>query len=268
MKADYKTFGLHNQLLSKLGGLEGYTVFEAIEMTARAGGRVIELYPGQALGKGENGEKFNHETSDELINRVKKHITDHDLILVNYGVVGLPNNRTELRKIFEFAKKLGVKAITSEPSPEAMELIEEMVKEYDIAMAIDNHPPRKNNDNYKHWNPEFVLSMVEERKPRIGISSDIGHYIRSGIDPVDTLQLLEGRIISLHFTDVTEWGSQGKDTVAGTGVANLSAVLNELKRQKFGGNISIEFETNWNDNITDVARFIGYIKGWADANNF
>jgi sugar phosphate isomerase/epimerase len=245
-----------------------FSVHEAIEMTAKAGGRVIELYPGQKLRPDEDDEtRFTPSASDEIIAEVKQKLADHDILPVNFGVVGLPNNEAELRTVFDFAQKLGVKAITSEPSMEAMNLIENMVIEYDIPVAIHNHPPRTNNPDYRHWDPEYVLSMIDGRDDRLGVSADIGHYIRSNIDPVEALQLLEGRIISLHFTDVGEWGANGEDTLAGTGVADLPAVLDELKRQNFGGNISIEYETNWYENVTDVAQFVGFIRGWAKTGN-
>ena len=245
-----------------------YSVHEAIEMTARAGGRVIELYPGQKLRPDEQDEtRFTPDASDEIIAEVKAKLAEHDLIAVNFGVIRLPNDEAEQRRVFDFARKLGVKAISSEPPAESMDLIEKMVQEYDIAVAVHNHPPRPNNPDYRHWNPEFVLSLVQGRDRRIGVSADIGHYIRSNIDPVEALQLLEGRIISMHFTDVDQWGREGRDTPAGTGVADLPAVLEELKRQNFGGNISIEYENNWYHNVTDVAQFIGFVRGWAETRN-
>jgi len=70
---------------------------------------------------------------------------------VNYGVVGLPNDEASCRKVFEFAKKMGLRAVTAEPEPAAMDLIEKLVKEYDIGMAIHNHPKQANNPNYKFW---------------------------------------------------------------------------------------------------------------------
>ena len=245
-----------------------YSVHEAIEMTARAGGRVIELYPGQKLRPDEEDEtRFTPDSSDEIIAEVKAKLAEHDLIAVNFGVIRLPNDEAEQRRVFDFAKKLGVKAISSEPPAESMDLIERMVQEYDIAVAVHNHPPRANNPDYRHWDPEFVLSLVQGRDRRVGVSADIGHYIRSNIDPVEALQLLEGRIISMHFTDVNQWGAEGRDTPAGTGVTDLPAVLEELKRQNFGGNISIEYENNWYHNITDVAQFMGFVRGWAETRN-
>lgn len=240
-----------------------YSAFEAIEMTAKAGGRVIELYRQKVRPDEDDDTRLVPGVSDEVIEAVKQKLAEHDIMAVNYGNIPLPNDEEELRNVFDFAQKLGVKAITSEPSEEAMDLIEEMVKEYGIAVAVHNHPPRPDRPNYRHWDPEFVLSLVDGRDSRVGVCADIGHYVRSDINPVETLKLLEGRIISMHFTDVDQWGADGEDTVAGTGVIDLPAVLTELKRQNFGGNISIEYENNWDENITDVAQFIGFVRGWA-----
>ncbi|MDZ7719472.1 MAG: sugar phosphate isomerase/epimerase [Balneolaceae bacterium] len=244
-----------------------YSAFEAIEMTSKAGGRVIELYRQKVWPDADDETRLVPGVSDDVIEAVKTKLAEHDILAVNYGNIPLPNDEEELRNVFDFAQKLGVKAITSEPSEEAMDLIEEMVKEYGIAVAVHNHPPRPDRPDYRHWDPDFVLSLVEGRDPRVGVCADIGHYVRSDIDPVETLKMLEGRIISLHFTDVDQWGAEGEDTVAGTGVIDLPAVLSELKRQNFGGNISIEYENNWNENITDVAQFIGFVRGWAQTTN-
>ena len=239
-----------------------FTVAEAIENAARMGGRVIELYPGQRLSPDRPDVRFDHNVSDELIEEVKSWLREYDIMPVNYGVVGLPNDEEQVRKVFDFGQKLGVLAITSEPSMEAMDLIEEMVKEYDIMLAIHNHPVRPNNPDYRIWDPEYVLSMVEGRDPRMGASADVGHWVRSGIEPVDGLKILEGRLVSLHMTDVDQFGLEGEDVVMGTGVGNMAAVLDELHRQDFGGHISIEYEANWEDNVPDASQNIGFIRGW------
>ncbi|MEX2600701.1 MAG: TIM barrel protein [Balneolaceae bacterium] len=240
-----------------------FTVMESIENAARMGGRVIELYPGQVLSPDDPDTRLTADSSDEVIARVQAKLEEHDILPVNFGVIGLPNDEERLREIFSFAQKLGVLAITSEPSMEAMDLIEEMVVEYDIAVAIHNHPPRENNPDYRVWDPNYVRSMVEGRDPRIGASADIGHWIRSDIAPVDGLKILEGRLISLHLTDVDQFGPEGEDVIMGTGVGDLAAVLAELRRQNFGGHLSIEYEANWEDNLPDASQNIGFIRGWA-----
>src|SRR6059036_4220491 len=43
-----------------------FSVFEAIEKTAEAGGKVIEFYPGQKLTKEEPKTAWDHRASEEI----------------------------------------------------------------------------------------------------------------------------------------------------------------------------------------------------------
>ena len=43
----------------------------------------------------------------------------------------------------------------------------------------------------------------------------------------------------------------------------MGAVLAELRRQKFDGNISCEYEFNWDHSVPDVAQCIGFVRGWS-----
>src|SRR5207244_1896267 len=105
-----------------------FSVFEAIEKTEQAGGKVIEFYPGQKLSREEPNVKWDHNASDEVIEKVKAQLTQHHLKAVNYGVVGIPRDEAGARKVFEFAKKLGLYGITTE-SVESIDTIEKLVKE-------------------------------------------------------------------------------------------------------------------------------------------
>ena len=241
-----------------------FTLFEAIEKTADAGGRVIELFPGQKLRPGSEA-KFDHNAPAEVIDEVKAKLAKHKVLAVNYGVVGLPNNEAECRKVFEFAKKMRLYAVTSEPSVDAMDIIEKLVKEYDIAMAIHNHPRQPNNPNYKFWDPDYILSLVEKRDKRLGACADTGHFARSGIAPVDALKKLEGRVISSHLKDIRPAGPRGADVPYGTGESDLIATLKELERQKVRGNISIEYESNLTNNVAEVGQCVGFVRGYVEA---
>jgi sugar phosphate isomerase/epimerase len=239
-----------------------FSVFEAIEKTAQAGGRCIEFYPGQKLSPEEPGVKWDHNASAEVIDKVKAKLKKHDIMAVNYGVVGLPNNEQECRKVFEFAKKLGLRAVTSEPKAEAMDVIEKLVKEYDIMMGIHNHPKRPNDANYRHWDPDYILSLVKDRDRRLGSCADTGHFVRSGVKPVDALKTLEGRVISSHLKDLHVFAPSGHDVPFGNGKSDITGILNELKRQGFKGNISIEYEFNWDHSVPDVAQCVGFVRGF------
>jgi sugar phosphate isomerase/epimerase len=238
-----------------------FTVFEAIEKTALAGGKVIEFFPGQRLSPAEPDVRWGHDAPEEAYDKVKAKLKEHNLLAVNYGVVGIPRDEAGARKVFEFAKKMGIRAITTE-STDAIDTVEKLVKEYDIRVAYHNHPVRPNDANYKIWDPQYVADLVRNRDSRIGACADTGHWVRSNLDPVKSLKILEGRIISSHLKDLNRMGPGAHDVPFGTGVANIPGVLDELKRQEFDGNLSIEYEHNWDNNVPEVAQCIGFVRGY------
>ncbi len=206
-------------------------------------------------------------SSDEMIAKVKAQLDKHHVKAVNYGVVDIPQNEDEARKIFEFAKKMGLRAITTE-AEKSIDTIEKLVKEYDILVGFHDHPKRANDPNYKMWDPNHVLALVKDRDMRIGACADTGHWVRSGLKPVDCLKILQGRIISSHLKDLNEFGKiEAHDMPFGTGVSDVPAILNELKKQNFQGNISVEYEYNWTTSVPEVAQCIGYVRGFGSARN-
>ena len=237
-----------------------FTVMEAIEKTAEVGGKVIEFYPGQRLRKDQPAVTFSHNSPDAVIDQVKEQLKKYNIRAVNYGVVGLPNDEAECRKVFEFAKKMGLRSVTSEPDAAAMDIIEKLVKEYDICLAIHDHPKRENDPNYKFWDPNYVLSLVKDRDKRMGSCADTGHWVRSGIKPIDALKILEGRVISSHLKDLNEFSPKAHDVPFGTGVSDVKAILDELKRQGFQGNISIEYEYHQDNPLPEIKECVKYVQ--------
>lgn len=238
-----------------------FTVFEAIEKTAQAGGRVIEFYPGQKLGKDNPKLVFNHDSPPEVVQQIKDALAKHRVKAVNYGVVGIPNEEAKARKIFEFARTMGIYGITTE-SEKSLDLIEKLVKEFDIKVAFHNHPKREKDPNYKVWDPQHVLGLLQGRDARIGVCADTGHWATSGLVPLDCIKLLKGRIVSLHLKERTEIGKHVPDTIYGTGVLDIKGILDELKRQRFDGNISLEYEANWDNSVPDITKCIDFVRAY------
>jgi len=241
-----------------------YSVFEAIEKTAEAGGKVIEFYPGQKLTKDDADAKWDHNASAEMIDKVKQKLAQHKIKAVNYGVVDIPKDEAQARKIFEFAKAMGLRAVTTE-SVDAIDTIEKLVKEYDIMVGFHDHPRRPDNPGYRMWDPNYILSVVKDRDPRIGSCADTGHWVRSNLKPVECLRILKGRIISSHLKDLNQMGPGGHDMPFGTGVSDVPAILEELKAQNFQGNISIEYEHNWENSVPEVGQCVGFVRGFGTA---
>ena len=102
---------------------------------------------------------------------------------VNIGVVDLPADEVRSRKVFEFAKKWGIPILVAEPAPDALDTVEKLCKEYHIKVAIHDHA-RPNH----YWNPDVVLAAVKGRTPLMGACPDIGHWMESGLDPLECLK--------------------------------------------------------------------------------
>jgi sugar phosphate isomerase/epimerase len=239
-----------------------YTVFEAIDKTAEVGGRVIEFFPGQKLSPEEPNVSWDHNASAETIAKVVAKLKEKDIMAVNYGVVGISKEPKEARKVFEFARKLGLRGVTTE-SVDAIDTIEALVKEYDIMVGFHDHPRQAKNPKYWMWDPYYILNVVRDRDPRIGSCADVGHWVRSGLDPVNCLQILKGRIISSHLKDLNEFGKEeAHDVPYGAGVSKIKAVLDELKAQGFNGNISIEYEYNWTTSVPEVKQCIDFVRAY------
>ena len=231
-----------------------FTFYEAVDKTASLGLNWIEAYPNQSLSKEKPDIKFGHTMPTELRAEVKQKLADAGVKLAHYGVVLLPADEAECRKVFDFAKDMGVETIVSEPPENAFNLIERLCREYKIKVAIHNHPKPSH-----YWNPEKVLEVCKGRSKWIGACADTGHWVRSALEPVETLRKLKGRIICLHFKDLNELNDKNAHDVPwGTGKCNVTEMLAELKRQNFEGVFSIEYEYNWENSVPEIQKCIDY----------
>jgi sugar phosphate isomerase/epimerase len=77
--------------------------------------------------------------------------------------------------------------------------------------------------------------------------------------------VLKGRIISTHLKDKTDYG-KADHTPYGTGVGEIARCLDEFRAQGFDGNISIEYEHKWTDNVPDVTKCVEFVKNHKPAN--
>lgn len=241
-----------------------FTALEAVEKTAQAGGKVIEFFPGQKVGGSFGNTGLDQNSPPEVISAVKAALRQHGVRAVNFGVVGMPKDAAGARKLFEFARTMGMRAITTE-STDALDTAEPLVKEFDICVAIHNHPRQPGNPNYKVWDPNYVLSQVKSRDKRIGACADTGHWVRSGLKPVDCIRILKGRVISSHLKDLNKVAPEAHDVPYGTGVSDIPGILDELNKQGFDGNISVEYEHMMDKSMPMVAQCVGYVRAYGQA---
>jgi sugar phosphate isomerase/epimerase len=200
-----------------------FTMFEALEKTAEAGGTVVELSAKTKLSKEEPDVAFDYHASAQTMQKVKDKLAQCKLKAVTYAVIPFPAEEAEARKLFDFAKGMGIRAIVTEPT-DAIDLIEKLVKKYDIMVGFHNHPKQPDNPGYRQWDPNYILSVVKGRDPRIGCCADTGHWVRSGLKPVECLRILKGRIICSHLKDLNEMSPAAHDVPFGTGVSDIPGI--------------------------------------------
>jgi sugar phosphate isomerase/epimerase len=217
---------------------------------------VIEFYPGQVLKPGSQ-DKVHHTMSETALAELKAECARQGVHAVNYGVVGA-GNPDEVRSIMNFAKKMGLYAVCTE-STEQIVAWEANAREFDIKVAFHEHGGSMSNPKYKVWNPLYVLGVVESRDPRVGACADLGHWCTSNLKPVECLRILNGRVISVHLKDKAPFGN-APVVATGTGVVDVAACLEELKKQKFDGHVSIEHENDWKNNVPQVRANIDFVK--------
>jgi len=232
---------------------------ETLEMLGTIGVQYIEAYPGQRLG-GDLEGVLNHNMDEATRKAVKQQLEEAGIRLVCYGVVQ-GGNEAEWRRIFGFAKEMGVETINSEPNPGHLDLLDKLTEEYGVQLAIHNHPgPRRYAD------PAEILTLLEGRGQRLGVCGDTGHWMRTGYDPVEKLKQVEGRLLSMHFKDLNVLGERGAHDVPwGTGQGRAGDQLQELYRQGFKGVISIEYEHITDDLLANVGKCVEFYRNWRPA---
>jgi len=235
-----------------------FSFYEALEKTAALGVRHVEPGFFLPLDKNQPGLTTSEALSPDSRREMKQRMADLGIDMPSY-YGDLKMDRDAAVKAFEFCKEMGSTTFVAEPPHEALDMIEKLCDEYAVNLAIHNHP--KSAPEYQNWNPDNVMAQLKGRGKRMGACCDTGHWVRSGLKPVECLKKMEGRITSFHLKDVGEWGKpEARDVPLGQGLADYTAVLKELRRQKYQGLLTVEYEHDSPQLMEDVAQCLAFVE--------
>ena len=239
-----------------------FSAYEAIDKTAATGGKTIEFFSWQKLSPENPKLELNSTLPEKHIEALKTKLKSAGLRATSmyFGnkAFEAKNPEAELRKTFEFAKKMDFVALTGEPPESGFDLVEKLCKEYDIRFCLHNHRKDAAHPAYQNWDPAYTANLMKNRDKHMGFCLDTGHLVRSGLKPIDALKTLKGRVYSLHLKDPIS--PDGHDTVYGKGVADIKGILKELKKQKFDGFISIEYENFGTNSVVDIKQCVDFVR--------
>jgi len=228
------------QLGIQLYSLRGFDVSTALQHAAKIGFKQVEFYSGM----------LPLDSTPEQLTAMKKQVADLGMTISAHGVNGFGNDAAANRKTFEFAKELGIKNIAADPDPSSFDQLDELVKEFDIRIAIHNHGP-----GHRYNKVVDVLRAIENRDARIGACADLGHFIRSGENATEVVRLLKGRLYGIHLKDFAEMKGDAQGVILGKGHLDVQGVIDALLAVEFpsDGALSLEYEENPEDPIAEIA---------------
>jgi sugar phosphate isomerase/epimerase len=241
--------------------LRAFDARKALEHTQQLGVRYWESFP----------KHIPLSTVPEIIRDEQALLEEFGVTLMAYGVVGFDANETKAREIFDFAKAIGLTSISANPEKDAptFDLLDQLVEEYDIPIAIHNHGPGALYDKV-----DDVLTMVKDRHPKVGACVDTGHYLRSDENPVEVIEKLGDRVFGVHLKDVRtirdaeeknriarelpahrveQLNREGKIfTILGEGELDVPGCLTALRKLKYQNCLSLEYEESEQNPLSDI----------------
>jgi len=209
------------------------------------------------------------------------------------------NTADDLRPLFELAKNFGAPMMVCAPTHANLKAVEQMVREYDIRIAIHNHGPED-----KHFpSAQSVLEAVSGLDPRCGLCMDVGHAYRavrvprllaaeaarkgnaadvSNVevvaalrraaaaraggtgypdDPVNIIASAGARLLDMHIKDLKDLTDKDSQCDVGDGVMPVPEIFRELRKINYQGCVNLEYEINADDPLPGVQRSFRYMRG-------
>jgi sugar phosphate isomerase/epimerase len=215
-------------------GLETYCFHDVDLDTTLAhvrslGLRDVELHDGH----------LPRDASPDRISRARKALTSAGITAAGvYIHDAFTGEEAVARPIFEFAKTMGFRYINGGPKRESLPLLNRLVSEYGVHIAIHNHGP-----GARYETIEDVTSALDAH-PNLRACIDIGHFARSRVDPVRAVRVLGARADAIHVKDVD---SKGQNVVVGEGTIDMPGVIGALRDSGFGGLVALEYEGDFDN---------------------
>jgi inosose dehydratase len=235
-------------------GVATYTVRELpIEEAIKAIKRVGLKYI--SIKNVKNHIDLSH-TPEERKQRAQM-FRDAGLIPLSVGNVGMKNDEADIRRAFEYARDIGVSTMVCAPQKDSIPILDKMVKEFDIKLAIHNHGP----EDKQFPSPYDVWQAVQKYDKRIGLCIDVGHTARANVDPAESILKCRERLYDMHMKDISALGNRNTPIESGRGILNIKSILAALLKIKYKGLVGFEYEKDSKDPVPGLAESVGYTKG-------
>ena len=170
------------------------------------------------------------------------------------GVIDMRNEK-EVDEAIAYAQRAGVKMIIAAPRANVLQYLENKIKNTELTVAIHNHGP----EDKTFPDIDSIYEKIKNMDKKMGICHDIGHTFRCGHNPSEMFLKYKDRVYDMHFKDVDKPILEGKTVVDGRGGIDFISYVKALRKAKYSGNISLEFEHKVPD--LGIAESLGHMRG-------
>jgi sugar phosphate isomerase/epimerase len=183
-------------------------------------------------------------TDPAEIARYKQKVAAEGISVIGYGVIHFSKNHDANKRIFEFAKQLGLGYLSADPDPDSFDSLDKLTEEYGVAVGIHNHGP-----GHRYAMIDTIAAAIKDHSPKVGCCVDTGHFLRSREDPVRAVEVFGKRVYGVHLKDVKD---ATKFTVLGKGDLRTADLLKVLAHNKYDYCLALEYEESEQNPADDL----------------
>ncbi len=198
------------------GTFEGLTFSDAAAKVDALGSGLIEGSSAQKISA-EIPRNLDYNLSADDVAKVKNRLAELRMRMVAYDAGAIPADAASRRKLFEFARELGVQTIVGTADAASLAALDTLATEAGVTLALDNVDPHN------------AKTALAGRSEHVGLHVDTGRWLQAGLKPADELAALD-KLVLITLRDRSAAGPAGRDVPLGTGALGLPQVLLALAR--------------------------------------
>ncbi len=191
---------------------------------------------------------------------VRQKLADAGVRVLGCGVVGFKDDEADMRRKLDYVRDTGAAVVTVTIPEEAFALLDRVVKDYNVRVAIHTHGPEDQLD-YWRWDATRIMPMIEGLDHRIGVCVDVGHTFRLPLDPVKAIRVCGDRLYDVHLKDLKEASRRRLDVPLGRGVVDIRGVLRALQQMNYRHHVALEYEADPKAPQLGIAESFGFLRG-------
>jgi type 1 glutamine amidotransferase len=195
-------------------GVSAPTLWDAAVRADAAIVNFLEASSTQKVGGGID-KNFDYNLTPQERTALKTKLGLEEIL--TYRLDTLPDALETRRKIFAFARDMGVSTIVV-PFTSQLSGLDKLADEFAVNVAVLG------------GNAAVSMKTVEGFGKRVGIGIDTGAWAQDGLAPHDGLTMVKDRLMYVRLRDRSGRGANARNVLLGKGVGNLAELFNELNR--------------------------------------